>query len=231
MAKQVDQFSPRFRSSRNLGLLSLPSSRSVVIGKDDDGHDIFGEEGAEPLLDSFDSYIVVSVLTATASFAALFEADLEHKFFPRWPFVHNIWVATCALCSLSGIYATVVFSLSSTYGRTAVGTGRIHIYEAFLESTSVYRRRAFNMYLWSLQMFVALLIFTAVDRAERSVRLPFMALLVVLSILLYKDWSTIMKAAVPIFSEEKIQKESKQRQRECKGTKIQGTILENFKAY
>uniref|UniRef100_A0A7S4AN22 Uncharacterized protein n=1 Tax=Pseudo-nitzschia australis TaxID=44445 RepID=A0A7S4AN22_9STRA len=212
MATEVKQIAPRFRSSRGLGLLGFPSTRSVFLGQDENGHDIFGEEGAEPLLDSFDSYIVVSVLTATASFAALFEANLENNFFRRWPFMHNIWVTTCALCSLSGIYATVVFSLSSTYGRTAVGTGKVHIYETFLKSTSAYRSRAFRMYLWSLRMFVGLLIFTAVDRVEINFRLPFLALLIVLSVLLYRDWATIMKAAVPIFSEEKIQKESKQRQ-------------------
>ena len=34
---------------------------------------------ASPLLDSFDAYIVVSVLTATASFAALFDEDINNN--------------------------------------------------------------------------------------------------------------------------------------------------------
>ena len=173
-------------------------------GPPENEEELFEEEGAESLLDSFDSYIVVSVLTATASFAALFEANLEDKF---WGF-HNAWVFICAICSLSGIYATVVFSLSSTYGRTAVGTGRVHIYETFYELTAVYRMRAFSMYLLSLVLFILLLIFTAVDRVEKRYRIPFLGFLLVLSIFTYHDWTTIMKAAGPIFAhqEEKKQK-------------------------
>mmetsp|Transcript_550 Transcript_550/g.1361 ORF Transcript_550/g.1361 Transcript_550/m.1361 type:complete len:197 (-) Transcript_550:289-879(-) len=171
--------------------------------------ELFGEEGAEPLMDSFDSYIVVSVLTATASFAAMFEASPDDKIYDQFPSVHTIWMATCSLCSLSGIYATVVFSFSSTYGHTAVGTGRVHIYEAFLESTAEYRRRAFNMYLLSLWSFITLLVMTAVERVETRFQWSFLAFLLAASLWMYRDWNAIMAAAAPIFDEEQMQKESK----------------------
>jgi hypothetical protein len=152
-----------------------------------DGGNNKNEIGAEPLLDSFDSYIVVSVLTATASFAALFEANSEQQDNTNnnnnnnnnnntyyMSLLHNISVLTCTICSLSGIYATVVFSFSSIYGRTAVGTGRIDIYEEFLKSTGSIRYKAFLMYLLSLILFIVLLVITATEKIDKEYRLYFL---------------------------------------------------------
>ena len=167
---------------------------------DDDDGDGFGKNGAEPLLDSFDSYIVVSVLTATASFAALFEANPGEHEHPRMPILHNLTVLVCAICTLSGIYATVVFSFSSIYGRAAVGTGRMDVCETFLENTGPIRAKAFWMYLLSLVLFVVLLVFTATEKIDPDLRKPFLVLLMGLSALAYKDWNAIIVAAAPIFA-------------------------------
>jgi hypothetical protein len=165
-------------------------------------------EQHEPLLDSFDSYIVVSVLTATASFAALFEAsnpnNENHADASSMTSIilHNISVLTCSICSLSGIYATVVFSFSSIYGRTAVGTGKIDIYEEFLINTEIIRYKAFLMYLLSLILFIVLLVITATTRIHNEYQLYFVTLLIILSIISYNDWNTIIKCAAPIFADE-----------------------------
>ncbi|OEU08144.1 hypothetical protein FRACYDRAFT_250373 [Fragilariopsis cylindrus CCMP1102] len=163
------------------------------------------ETGAEPLLDSFDAHIVVSVLTATASFAALFETNSQDEGTTRssssyMSLLHNVSVLTCSICSLSGIYATVVFSLSSIYGRAAVGTGRMDIYEEFLKSTETIRYKAFVMYLLSLILFIVLLVGTATEKIDQEYRIYFFSFLLFLSIFSYNDWNTIIKCAGPIFT-------------------------------
>ena len=167
--------------------------------------DTENETGAEPLLDSFDAHIVVSVLTATASFAALFETNSQDEGTTRssssyMSLLHNVSVLTCSICSLSGIYATVVFSLSSIYGRAAVGTGRMDIYEEFLKSTETIRYKAFVMYLLSLILFIVLLVGTATEKIDQEYRIYFFSFLLFLSIFSYNDWNTIIKCAGPIFT-------------------------------
>lgn len=69
-------------------------------------------------LESLSSYIVVSALTATASFASL-----QNLSFPRDTVVtflaYNLGIAASCLSAISGMYATVVFSLCSTVGSVA----------------------------------------------------------------------------------------------------------------
>ncbi len=85
----------------------------------DDDHEPENERTApaqhnDTRLDSFDSYIVVSVLTATASFAALLDDNPQgDKSLTQHPVARNIAIFLCAICSLSGIYSTVVFSFSN----------------------------------------------------------------------------------------------------------------------
>ena len=184
--------------------------------------DTENETGAEPLLDSFDAHIVVSVLTATASFAALFETNSQDEGTTRssssyMSLLHNVSVLTCSVCSLSGIYATVVFSLSSIYGRAAVGTGRMDIYEEFLKSTETIRYKAFVMYLLSLILFIVLLVGTATEKIDQEYRIYFFSFLLFLSIFSYNDWNTIIKCAGPIFTaDEDTNIQSQQSQQQIK---------------
>ena len=184
--------------------------------------DTENETGAEPLLDSFDAHIVVSVLTATASFAALFETNSLDEGTTRssssyMSLLHNVSVLTCSICSLSGIYATVVFSLSSIYGRAAVGTGRMDIYEEFLKSTETIRYKAFVMYLLSLILFIVLLVGTATEKIDQEYRIYFFSFLLFLSIFSYNDWNTIIKCAGPIFTaDEDTNIQSQQSQQQIK---------------
>jgi len=170
-------------------------------------HHLQHKQRGKHQLDSFDSYIVVSVLTATASFEALFEGasedgtEIEHT--PFSSVMHALFVVLCSISSLSGIYATVVFSFCSIYGRTAVGAGRYTVYKEFLHATGVIRHRAFLMYLLSLISFLALLVATATERIEKKYRYPFCATFLVLSIFSYRDWNHILKCAGPIFAPEK----------------------------
>jgi hypothetical protein len=154
-----------------------------------------------PRLDSFDSYIVVSVLTATASFAALLDDNPEgDKSLTQRAMARNVAILLCAVCSLSGIYSTVVFSFSSIYGRTAIAMRKYEAYETFLASTAPMRKRAFFAYLLSLILFIVLLIIAAVDKIDPQLEIPFAVCLVVLSGLVYRDWSHIIAAAGVIFA-------------------------------
>lgn len=152
-------------------------------------------------LDSFDSYIVVSVLTATASFAALLDDNPEtDKSLAQRPIARNVAIFLCAICSLSGIYSTVVFSFSSIYGRTALGMGNDQACEAFLKATASMRKKAFHSYLMSLVLFVVLLVIAAVDKIDPQLEIPLILVLAVLSALVYRDWGQIVQAAGIIFA-------------------------------
>jgi len=155
---------------------------------------------AEPRLDSFDSYIVVSVLTATASFAALLDDNPEGaKSLTQKPLARNVAILICAICSLSGIYSTVVFSFSSIYGRTAIGMGNHRACESFLEATASTRKKAFYSYLTSLVLFIVLLIIAAMDKIDPQLEAPLGVVLVGVSALVYRDWGHIVRAAGVIF--------------------------------
>ena len=159
------------------------------------------EKDISNIPDSFDSYIVVSVLTATASFAALLDDNPDHmnSLAKSNPLAHNTAVLLGAVCTLAGMYATVVFSFSSIYGRTAIGNGRIRAYDGFLKATAGLREKAFRAYLLSLMLFIALLIIAATDKINASVRVPFLGFLLLVSVLIYRDWTSIIVAAGPIF--------------------------------
>jgi len=103
---------------------------------------------------------------------------------------------------LSGIYATVVFSFCSIYGRTAVGAGRYGVYKEFLRATGVIRYRAFLMYLLSLGSFIVLLVATATERIDKQYRIPFCAALLLLCVQSYRDWNHIIQCAAPIFAHD-----------------------------
>ena len=160
------------------------------------GGEDHGASDHNALVESFDSYIVVSVLTATASFAAQYEDAA-----PRLPpVVGRLTVLACVLSSMGGIYATVVFSFSSIYGRTAMGLGRTDDYLDFLARTSHLRHRAFQLYLLSMVLFVIILAVAAVDRIGTGCRSPLAGLLLVLGGLCCRDWWRIIEAAGPIFA-------------------------------
>ena len=151
-------------------------------------------------LDSFDSYIVVSVLTATASFAALLDDNPEgDKSLTQHPMARNIAIFICAICSLSGIYSTVVFSFSSIYGRTALGMGNTDACDAFLKATASMRKKAFYSYLMSLVLFIVLLVIAAVDKIDPQLEIPMVLMLAVLAAFVYRDWGQIIQAAGIIF--------------------------------
>lgn len=190
--------------------VSFPSINIPTVDEDDTSmssdvsfaSSVFSK--AEPILDSFDSYIVVSVLTATASFAALFEASSDHTDHDDLgtELLKILFVLTCSISSLSGMYATVVFSFSSIYGRTACGTGQADVYEEFLTNTGTIRYRAFLMYMLSLVSFMALLVATATQRIDPLYRYPFALFLIVLSGLSLNDWNQVIKAASLIFKND-----------------------------
>ena len=179
---------------------------------DDDNNQEQAYKPNDTRLDSFDSYIVVSVLTATASFAALLDDNPEgDKSLTQHPMARNIAIFICAICSLSGIYSTVVFSFSSIYGRTALGMGNVEACDAFLETTASMRKKAFYSYLMSLVLFIVLLVIAAVDKIDPQLEIPMVLMLAVLAAFVYRDWGQIIQAAGIIFVPPSNRKNQKQR--------------------
>jgi hypothetical protein len=83
-------------------------------------------------LDSLNSYLLVSCLTATASFDIVKDLQLEDLAAADVRIIHSLAIVTASLGTLAGIYATVVFSLCSTVSQETLHVQEICALSYFL---------------------------------------------------------------------------------------------------
>lgn len=121
-------------------------------------------------LDGIEVYAVVSALTVASSIACL---DAFGDFYGRTKgassmtfasFLNHAFIASNAVGILTGLHATLIFSLVTMYGRTAVGLGRDVAFQSFFAHTGLQRYRGFQTFLWSLYAFIVQCIITIVTR-------------------------------------------------------------------
>lgn len=159
-------------------------------------------------LESFEGYILVSVLTSTSSFGALVELQMPDV--TELTLLHAAVVATSCLSALLGMYSAVTFALIQLYGKTALSIhGRLdkndfsirqHCYDRFLERTSNVRVRGFQAAILSLVLFVVEILLVACEMLPMpTLRFPFAAVSSLVVLLLVKDWQFVLNAATPIF--------------------------------
>ena len=128
-------------------------------------------------LESMDSYLLVSTLTASMSYGALLgftpspttvaaiSTMKQTKSILLFGLIrlnnvkflyNNLCLAIQVLAGLStlfGLYATVVFSLTTLYGKAALGVERDREYDLFIRKTVRARVHGFRCYLYSLGCF------------------------------------------------------------------------------
>lgn len=75
-----------------------------------------------------------------------------------------ICLAACATGMFTGLHATLVFSLMTVYGRTAVGCGWDDSFQRFFQSTEQVRFRGFRSFRVSLYSFLVQILFIIVSR-------------------------------------------------------------------
>uniref|UniRef100_A0A7S2YA25 Uncharacterized protein n=1 Tax=Entomoneis paludosa TaxID=265537 RepID=A0A7S2YA25_9STRA len=152
-------------------------------------------------LESFEAYVLVSILTASASFALLCEMELSAYEEP-FSTSYGACLATIFISGLSaiaGLHATIVFSLCVLYGKTALGLQKDLQYTQFVKDTAPQRVRAFNSFSASLLLFAIQVELMLCEKAPQSFRLPALVVAVFTTYWIFMDWQDILESAKSIF--------------------------------
>lgn len=147
-------------------------------------------------LESFETYVLVSVMSASASFASFQATDFDSfpGFFPTA--LCYLKMACSSISALFGLYSTIVFSLCVLYGKTALGMKKDDMFEYFVKSTGKQRIRGFQAFSLSLQCFAGEVALTIVGRMGWVAAIAAVfALFVIIN-----DLHAIIEAAGPIFT-------------------------------
>jgi len=154
-------------------------------------------ERAKAKLESYDLYVIVSVLISAASLDVVKHFDLDSNSTVS-PFV----VLMAGLASLCGVHSTAVWALCALYGRSALGMKRDKLYDYLRVELSEIRRRGFATFSASLLLFsleVGALLLYAVPQKYFFVSL---ALAATALFYIFYDWKFIYDTASVMFSGE-----------------------------
>ena len=162
-------------------------------------------ERQELRLGGFEPYILVSVLTAQASFEEISGITISwNEVFDTGKNWYSIGVLfSAAGATITGLYATVVFSLTILYGKTALGMDRDDDYYAFMDGTGLQRFRAFQAFTSSLFLFCVSVLLEVTLRCPEFARLPIAAASAAFLYFGKTEYDAIMKAAAPMFAPKK----------------------------
>lgn len=180
---------------------SFMSQGRLTVGSNLDGLVL---EREKTKIESFDCYILVSVLTATASFSTL------QDFTPLDSASTNVFcsillVATqmaAGVSTICGLYATVVFSLTVLYAKSAIGLHKDQIYTYFLKETGMVRVRGFKAFSVSLLAFALEAGLVTFLRLPGLARFPVAIVIAILIRNLCNDWLRIVDVAKVIYTGE-----------------------------
>ena len=155
-------------------------------------------------LDGFEPYIVVTAITGTSSFGALSQAhDLPNDSTLFGLSMNSILNLSTTASSLLGIYSLGVFSLVLLYSKAALARrDATEVYPDFLDSTGIYRYRAFISFRWSLILFVLNIILFSLTFLPQELQGLAAAGFTPVIYCLYSDWDAMVGAATPIFQND-----------------------------
>eukprot|EP00547_Thalassionema_nitzschioides_P007476 CAMPEP_0194203720 /NCGR_PEP_ID=MMETSP0156-20130528/3413_1 /TAXON_ID=33649 /ORGANISM="Thalassionema nitzschioides, Strain L26-B" /LENGTH=239 /DNA_ID=CAMNT_0038929521 /DNA_START=278 /DNA_END=997 /DNA_ORIENTATION=- len=128
-------------------------------------------------MDGFQIYAVVSALNLSSSIAcltayvAIEQADQDN---PRgfynitYGFIADfLFTFSNAIGIMTGIHSTLIFSMVSMYGRSALGLNRDAAYYTFIEETLDNRQGAFRSFTWSIYSFLVQATCMIISRTPR----------------------------------------------------------------
>jgi len=175
---------------------SAPSMKAPALKIDNDGVDLDREITR---LESFEAYVLVSVLTASASFAVLHDMELNSDTVLNGCYSMFL-VCVYGISAIAGLHATVVFSLCLLYGKTALGMNKDSAYQSFIANVASQRMRAFQTLKASLSLFGLQIVLAMIHKAPEQWR-PVMGVLTLgLLYANYLDAASILEAAGVIFA-------------------------------
>ena len=156
-------------------------------------------------IQAWDEYVLVSILCTSISYNALqsFELNPEHE----GVFLYEVVIRSLIQCvagfaCLSGIYSTMVFSLSILYGKTALGNERDPQYDSFLENTLDIRINAFRAFSLSLALFAILVVLVLAEDLPVMMLPPVGSVMIGLLYLGFRDWKILVDEATPIYFDD-----------------------------
>ena len=154
-------------------------------------------------LDGIEVYAVVSALTVASSIACLDTYGASAKSDTYMDKLLDIcFTISNSIGILSGLHATLIFSLVTMYGRTAVGLGRDLAFSSFFGKTGIQRYRGFQTFLWSLYTFmvqVTIVIIKVMFPFGSFVRTIVLLCFVIVMYLISSDTNAIVEEASVIF--------------------------------
>jgi len=148
-------------------------------------------------MESFEEYVLISVLTASASFGVLTSSNSGSE-----QHMSTLAILSAGMSALCGLHATVVFSLSALYGKSCIGRNQDEHYQYLLDTLIEQRKRAFLSFSLSLLLFsmeIGLLLYEAVPPSFQPLTL------ITAGGMLYMivaDWAFIVDKAKVIYTSE-----------------------------
>eukprot|EP00566_Odontella_aurita_P015826 CAMPEP_0113577976 /NCGR_PEP_ID=MMETSP0015_2-20120614/29195_1 /TAXON_ID=2838 /ORGANISM="Odontella" /LENGTH=285 /DNA_ID=CAMNT_0000481671 /DNA_START=96 /DNA_END=953 /DNA_ORIENTATION=+ /assembly_acc=CAM_ASM_000160 len=153
-------------------------------------------------MDAFDEYVLVSILCTSISYGALqtFQINSEHEgIFFYETILKTLIQVVATVATLCGLYATMVFSLSTLYGKTALGLERDSQYDVFLENTQEVRDKAFRSFSLSIVLFAIIVVLVLLEDLPSWIDLPVGCLLFGGVYVGYRDWKHLIDCATNIY--------------------------------
>lgn len=151
-------------------------------------------------LESMESYVLVSTLTSSMSFGCLLAFDpLSNSALSAQIFYRSLCMAiqvVAGFSTLCGLYATIMFSLTILYGKSALGTERDREYDKFLRRTVRARVSGSRMFSFSLALFALEALLVLVERtcAHTACSVTVGCAGAVILYCLYRDWRSIFRS-------------------------------------
>jgi len=158
-------------------------------------------------LDGLEPYVLVSAITATASFDVVTGGNIFES--PIWgngweeDCFRSILLLTSTISSALGMYALGIFSFSIMYSKAALSReedASHEVYKNFIDSTASYRWKGYQALMWSLILLVLDLFLFALTYLPEAVQ-PFAALVAAPIIYTtWQDWQAIISSASIIYA-------------------------------
>lgn len=155
-------------------------------------------------LDGLEVYAVVSALTLATAIACFDSYDFQNTVFSyheitRENFVNlllnTVFLVVSGVGIIAGLHATLVFSLMTMYGRTAVGVSHDEAFVEFFVQTGRVRYRGFHTFRLSLYSFLVQVLFTITSKCSPILR-PLVILINLVSMYwVYVDTQSVIEKA------------------------------------
>lgn len=157
----------------------------------------------EARLNSMDSYVLVSTLTASMSFGCLVG-------FSPYPHTNFIYKSLClaiqavsGLSAIFGLYATIIFSLTILYGKSALGAERDREYDKFLRRTLRARVHGAKCFSLSLALFALEALLVLLERtSQHAICSTAVGITAAITLsYLYRDWKLMFQGKDIIYKD------------------------------